>query len=92
VERRLLRRLDDDAPDLLVGESSAPALLGSLVLDRGSRLFATRFDGARAYVTTYFQWTRFGLSIFLIRPTQPSLAAWKSPATQLTSSRWGIGS
>jgi hypothetical protein len=34
---------------------TAPALLGSLELDSGSQLFAARFDGARAYLATYFQ-------------------------------------
>ena len=54
--RRLVTRLETfRLPDPRSAAPGGPVKLGELELGRGERLHATRFDGARAYVVTFFQ-------------------------------------
>jgi hypothetical protein len=53
--------------------ANAPAPLGRLELGQGERLHATRFDGTRAYVVTFFQIDPLWV-VDLSDPAQPSVA------------------
>ncbi len=56
-----------------LADASKPEPLGCLELAPGERLFATRFDGDRAYVVT-FQWVDPLWIIDLSEPTRPVVA------------------
>lgn len=56
-----------------VSDPDVPTILGNLSLARGEQLFATRFDGDRAYVVTFEQVDPLWV-IDLSNPASPSIA------------------